>query len=193
MDNDDARLIKLFESNRRDAFRELFARFYKPMVLAAKFYLKDHPEAEDIVQQFFLKFWEEKLFKKIKNSFRQYLHISIRNACFNHLERQKQHPQVEPDPDKVIELEQAIDFLLHNEERKIFEKAYNDLPPQSRKVFELVYFSNQSYNQAAGALNISINTVKSHLKNALKILRSSDLLNNYYSDRKKTDSSLTRS
>jgi RNA polymerase sigma-70 factor (family 1) len=177
--------MELFGQNPQKAFRELFVRFYQPMVLVARFYLKNDPETEDIVQQFFLKFWEENLFKKIKTSFRQYLHISIRNACYNHLERQKQHLHVEPDPGQITALEQAIDFLLHSEERKIFEKAFDELPPQSRKVFELVYFSNQSYHQAAGALNISINTVKSHLKNALKILRSSPLLNNYYSDRKK--------
>jgi RNA polymerase sigma-70 factor (ECF subfamily) len=185
MDRDEKKLMELFGQNPQKAFGELFARFYQPMVLVARFYLKNKPEAEDIVQQFFLKFWEESLFKKIKTSFRQYLHISIRNACFNHLEQQQKATQVEPDPEQLAELEQAVDFLLHDEERAIFEKAYDELPPQSRKVFELVYFSNQSYNQAAGALNISINTVKSHLKNALKILRSSPLLNNYYSDRKK--------
>jgi RNA polymerase sigma-70 factor (family 1) len=185
MDKDDARLIKMFESSPQEAFRELFARFYKPMVLAAKFYLKNDPEAEDLVQQLFVKVWEEKLYGKINSSFRQYLQTSIRNICFNHLERMKLRAHVEPNPEALYDLEQAIDFLLHREESRIFEKAYDELPPQSRKVFELIYFSNQSYNETAKALNISINTVKSHLKNALGILRNNSVLNNYYSDRKK--------
>lgn len=175
----------MFLSDQEKAFRELFIRYYQPMVLAARIYTNNHPESEDIVQQFFARFWEEKLFHTIKTSYRQYLHVSIRNTCFNHLQRKKQNLRQANDLELELEANQAIDFLLHKEEFEIFEKAYDELPPQSRKVFELVYFSDQSYNDAARALDLSINTVKSHLKNALRILKNSTLLNNYYSDRKK--------
>jgi len=186
MDIEDARLREMFGSNREEAFRELFVRYYKPMVLAARIYSNNHPEAEDIVQQFFVKFWEERLFKKITTSFRHYLQISVRNSCFNHLARLKTQQQREPDADQEKEVEQAIDFLLRQEELEIFEKAYVELPPQSRKVFELVYFENSSYNEAAQMLDLSINTVKSHLKNAIQILKNSPVLNNYYHERKKS-------
>ncbi len=186
MDNEDVRLKEMFESDQQEAFRELFIRYYKPMVLAARIYSNAHPESEDIVQQFFVKFWEEKLFSKINTSFRHYFHISIRNTCFNHLNRLKTLPRREPDAELEKEVEQAIDFLLRNEELEIFEKAYDELPPQSRKVFELVYFSDQSYNEAARILDLSVNTVKSHLKNAIRILKNSALLNDYYHERKKS-------
>ena len=175
----------MFLSDQEKAFRELFIRYYKPMVLAARIYTNNHPDSEDIVQQFFAKFWEEKLFKTINTSFRHYMQVSIRNTCFNHLHRAKTRPQQEHNPEYEDDVDQAIDFLLRKEELGIFEKAYDELPPQSRKVFELVYFSDRSYNETARALDLSINTVKTHLKNALRILKNSALLNNYYSDRKK--------
>ncbi|MBE0639328.1 MAG: RNA polymerase sigma-70 factor [Bacteroidales bacterium] len=186
MDTEDVRLMEMFESNREDAFRELFVRYYKPMVLAARIYSNNNPEAEDMVQQFFVKFWEEKLYRKINTSFKHYLRISVRNTCFNHLNRLMIRQQHEPDSDLESEVEQAIDFILRKEELEIFEKAYDELPPQSRKVFELVYFSDRSYNEAAQMLDLSINTVKSHLKTAVRILKNSTLLNNYYCDRKKS-------
>jgi len=185
MDKEDVKLSEMFRSDQEKAFRELFIRYYKPMVLAARIYTNNHPESEDIVQQFFAKFWEEKLFKTINTSLRNYLQVSVRNACFNHLHRNKNRPNQAHDPEREVEVDHAIDFLLRKEESEVFEQAYDELPPQSRKVFELVYFSNRSYDETARSLDLSINTVKSHLKNALRILKNSTLLNNYYSDRKK--------
>lgn len=185
MDKEDDRLMKKFESNRRDAFRELFIRYYKPMVVAARIYSNNDPESEDIVQQFFVKFWEEKLHQKINTSIKHYLHISVRNNCYNHLNRLQIKQQADPFPELAADVDQAIDFILRNEELEIFEKAYSELPPQSRKVFEQVYFCDQSYKETARHLNISLNTVKSHLKTAIKIIKSNEMLNNYYRDRKK--------
>ncbi len=185
MDKEDIRLMKKFEGNQQDAFRELFIRYYKPMVVAAKIYSNNDPESEDIVQQFFVKFWEEKLHQRINSSIRHYLHVSIRNTCFNHINRLKTKQQNDLLTDQEADVDQAIDFILRNEELEVFEKAYSELPPQCRKVFELVYFSDQSYKEAALTLDLSINTVKSHLKTAINILKNSALLNNYYRDRKK--------
>ena len=88
--------------------------------------------------------------------------------------------------DDHIFVEQAIDFMLRKEEVKVFDKAYDALPFQSRKVFELIYFAGQPYKTAAQTLNLSVNTIKSHLKNALRILKNSPVINNYYSERKKS-------
>ncbi len=186
MDNEDIRLKELFERDQQEAFRELFTQFYKPLVVAARIYTGNNPESEDIVQQVFVKFWEEGLHNKINTSFRRYLHISVRNTCFNHLKQLKPAHHPEPNTEQEQLVEEAMDFLLHQEELQVFEEAYKELPPQSRKVFELVYFSDQSYKDAALKLNLSVNTVKSHLKNALRILKNSTLLNNYFRERKKS-------
>lgn len=185
MDKDDVILLKKFESNRRDAFRELFLRYYKPMVLAAKIYSNNDPESEDIVQQFFVKFWEENLHKKINTSIKHYLHISVRNNCYNHLNRLQIKQQTHQSPEIAADVDQAIDFILRNEELEIFENAYREIPPQSRKVFEQIYFNDQSYKETALHLNMSLNTVKSHLKTAIKKIKGNEMLNNYYRDRKK--------
>jgi RNA polymerase sigma-70 factor (family 1) len=186
MDNEDIRLLELFEKNDREAFRELFSRYYKPMVLAAKLYSNNDPESEDIVQQVFVKLWEEKLYKKINTSFKRYLQVSVRNACFNHIGSIRVKQKYGSDIKEDMMAEQAIDFLLRNEEVLVFEKAYEALPVQSRKVFELVYFAGQPYKTAAQTLNLSVNTIKSHLQNAIRILKNSPVINNYYSERKKS-------
>jgi RNA polymerase sigma-70 factor, ECF subfamily len=186
MDNEDIRLLELFDDNEQEAFRELFARYYKSMVLAAKLYSNNDPESEDIVQQVFVKLWEEKRFNTIKTSFKHYLHVSVRNACFNHIGSLRVKQKREADMDDHIFVEQAIDFMLRKEEVKVFDKAFDALPFQSRKVFELIYFADQPYKTAAQTLNLSVNTIKSHLQNAIRILKNSPVINNYYSERKKS-------
>lgn len=156
------------------------------MVLVAKLYINNHPESEDIVQQVFVKIWEEKRYNTVKTSFRHYLHVSVRNACFNHIGSLRVKQKHKALPDEQIIVEQAIDFMLRKEEVEVFEKAYEALPIQSKKVFELVYFADQPYKTAAKTLNLSVNTIKSHLKNAIRILKNSPVINNYYGERKKS-------
>ncbi|MBE0661576.1 MAG: sigma-70 family RNA polymerase sigma factor [Bacteroidales bacterium] len=186
MDNEDARLLELFKTNEREAFRELFIRYYKPMVLAAKIYSNNAQEAEDLVQQVFVKVWEEKLYNRINTSFKRYLQVSVRNACFNQIASIRAKPAIERDMSEDMLIGQAIDFMLIREEVQIFEKAFDALPMQSRVVFELVYFEDQPYKTAAQTLNLSLNTIKSHLRNAIRILKNSPVINSYYSDRKKS-------
>jgi RNA polymerase sigma-70 factor (family 1) len=186
MDNEDARILELFNKNEREAFRELFIRYYKPMVLAAKLYSNNAHESEDIVQQVFVKVWEEKLYCRINSSFKNYLQVSVRNACFNQIASLKIKPAIERDINEDMLTEQAIDFMLLDEEIIVFKKAFDALPMQSRAVFEMIYFEDQPYKAAAQSLKLSVNTIKSHLRNALRILKNSPVINNYYSDRKKS-------
>jgi RNA polymerase sigma-70 factor (ECF subfamily) len=179
----ETQLAELFKRDELEAFRQMFLLYYKPMCVAAKLYTAEPEDAEDIVQQVFMKFWEERHFSKITTSFKSFLIASVRNASLNHLKKQSTHQQKQQILRMDSHVEEAIDFLLREEELMIFENAYAQLPPQSRIVLEQVYFLNQPYKTAAKNLNLSINTVKSHLQNALRILKNSNILNNYFFDK----------
>ncbi len=178
----DKEINELFEKDEQAAYEKLFVRYYKPLCVAAKLYTADSPASEDIVQQLFIKFWEEKHYKKVTASYQQFLQTSLRNACFNHLDKEKTRQKRLQKSRPEAYIEEAIDFLLQEEETSIFERAYAELPEQSRKAFELVYFADHSYKSAAENLKVSVNTIKSHLKSALRKLRNSKILKSYYLD-----------
>lgn len=50
-------------------------------------------------------------------------------------------------------------------------KAVEQLPNQSRNVFKKCFIENLSYKEAAEELNVSVNTIKTHVTNSLKRLR----------------------
>jgi len=185
MNKEDELIIHLAQKNERKAFKLLFERYYKPLCVVSIMYTNNQSEAEDIVQQVLLKVWEEHQLKNIHTSLKSFLNIAVRNASINFLEKKKireDHRQKFPKEEESLN---ALDFLLNEEEQKIFQKAFTDLPPKSRQVFELVYFQNMAYQKAAERLDISINTIKTHLKICLKILRSNQSLKRYFSEKNK--------
>jgi RNA polymerase sigma-70 factor (ECF subfamily) len=180
MKKEDPEILVLFASDEEKAFRLVFDKYYIPLCAIAQLYVYSKAEAEDIVQQLLIKLWEEKQYLQVNRSLRGYLHQSVRNRCLNYLESKKtlsDKIRKIPDPQSV---RHALDFLLDEEAQSVVEKAVSELPDQSRKTLEAVYFSGQSYKDAAKTLNLSLNTVKSHLKNALRHLRNDASISAYY-------------
>jgi RNA polymerase sigma-70 factor (ECF subfamily) len=183
MENND--ILQLFSVDEEKAFQQLFDLYYSPLAAIACSYLNDPDEAEDVVQQLFIKFWEEKHYRNINSSLKRYLSVALKNSCINHIARKKTHTTRLNNAIIEEEVTQAIDLLLENEQHHLFDKALNGLPVQSRRSLELVYFSGESYNGAATKMNISVNTIKSHLKSALRKLKNNPELLNYYKEKKK--------
>jgi len=179
----DSEIHEILLRNEEKAFRLLFDRYYSSMCLVAQLYTENPAEAEDLVQYFFIKLWEEKHFLNINGSFRNYLLTGIRNLCINFLEKKKTDRKRLNQLPNEREDNQSFDFLLNKEEQAIFNRAISELPEQCRKSIELVYFSNRSYKDAADQLNLSVNTVKSHLKNGLRKLKNNSEINRYFQEK----------
>ena len=63
-------------------------------------------------------------------------------------------------------------WLLEEEMKNTAKKAVDELPTECRQVFELSRYEGKKYSEIAQELGISVNTVKYHIKNAIKILSS---------------------
>lgn len=184
MNKEDESIIQTAHKNERKAFKMLFERYYKPLSVVAFMFTHNQNEAEDIVQQVLLKVWEEHQLLNIHTSLKSFLNTAVRNASINFLEKKKTREDYRQKFPKEEASLNALDFLLNEEEQRIFKKAFADLPPKSRQVFELVYFQNMTYQKAADQLDISINTIKSHLQTCLKILRSNQNLKKYFAEKR---------
>jgi RNA polymerase sigma-70 factor (ECF subfamily) len=178
-----AEIELLLSGNEEEAFRRVFDQYYPSLCAIAMFYVDDPDEAEDIVQQLLIKLWEEKHIFRVYSSVKGYLRQSIRNHCLNYLSRRSTLKRKMQQMVTDEEVTQALDFLLDEEERAVFQSALDSLPGQGRKALELVYFSGKSYKGAASALDVSVNTIKSHLRNALRQLKDNELIRQYYREK----------
>lgn len=143
------------------------------MCAYANSFTEDLDAAEEIVQDLFVRFWEQRDTKEITTSVRAYFYSSVRNACLNqlkHLKIKEKYKQ-EQEREWMFHSTQNQDDLEINELDKKIHDAINALPEGRRKIFILSRFDGLKYQEIADKLNISIKTVENQMGEALKFLR----------------------
>ena len=170
MPQSDKNILDLVHRDKSAGIRQLFGRYYRPLVLYADEYLKDQAAAEDIVQELFVKLWEEDYLLKIANtSLGAYLYSAVRNRCYSYI-RQKDVLRGTKELDHV---DIPVEWVADVDEERIDRvmKEMEELPDRTRQVVECVMLRNLKYREVAEELGISINTVKFLLKEGTKRLR----------------------
>jgi RNA polymerase sigma-70 factor (ECF subfamily) len=98
----------------------------------------------------------------------------MRYKVFNLIDRKKVRSNyLSSLEDFIKKNEYSSEYLVRERQmEELIEKEIANLPPKMREVFQLSRKANMSYRDIAEKLNISDNTVKKQMSNALKILRS---------------------
>lgn len=165
---DDAQIIEQLKTGNRTVFEVLFKKYYKLLNVTAFYVLKDEMDAEDIVQGFFIDLWERQLYNNINSSLKAYLTTAIRNRCLKRVEAETRvqkkladysYTISEIDEDIIVKPKICPDTLLA------------DLSVQRMQAFTLVHYENKRYVDAAMEMGISINSLKTHLKLAVRTLK----------------------
>lgn len=172
-DFDDKELLSLLRDGSLEAYGILFKKYYKMLCLYAAIILLDETEAEDLVIELFIEIWDKRKYRKIEQSFKAYLYKCVRNKCINKAKKINLSKQKKGEYQRYRkEDKEKVSFWL--EQRELASNINNallELPAQRLKAFLLVYVENKRYQDAAEEMGLSINSVKTHLKLALKVLR----------------------
>lgn len=171
-------LVRL-KNGEDSAYKYLFDHYYSKLCIVANFYVKDTFVSENLVGDLIFTMWENRKKLEIQESLNSYLFTSIRNRCCNHLKMA--HVQKEISFTKIQESEfiysmnsqndLPVGILIEKELEEKIEISIDHLPQQTKKVFQLKRTEELSYEEISMQLNISVNTVKYHMKNALQTLR----------------------
>ena len=172
-------MIYLREGNEY-AFGFIFDKYYDFLCMVADSYLRDEYISETIVGDIIYNLWEIKDNIDIKYSLRSYLVRSVKNRCINYLQQEyiQREISINQYEDKAaieelffIENKHPLESLLEQELENKINSIINELSPECRAVFKMSRFDGMKYEEIASELNISVNTVKYHMKNALGKLR----------------------
>lgn len=151
---------------------KIFKEYYNELCFISLHYVNNLEEAEDVVQEVFVKILSQDKVKNIRNP-KAYLRIAVRNTSIRYIERRKKTVQLEEEisdiPDVITSEDQAE---LMEKEAELYRHIKN-LPEACRKVFLLCVIDGLKYYEASEKLNISVNTVKTHIRKAYKLLRES--------------------
>lgn len=144
---------------RREVFDRLILSYQKPLYYFILRYIREPYAAEDLVQETFLQAWKKWDTFKGDSSFKTWLFkIGIR-LTLKHLARK---PQIIPLQEVQLAEETSWDLPSANEITKLIQEALQSLPPKQRKIFQTVYFDNQTYAQVACEFSIRENTARAH-------------------------------
>lgn len=166
----DREILQAFKANREKGLRMLFDQYYRPMVVYAQEQTGSLPVAEDIVQEFFFRLWEEEYLEKASEaSLKSYLFVSIRNSCYTYLHSKAAQIQKVQLTDVDIPLVAAEEMNSQIVER--VNEAIAKLPQQTAAVVDCVLMQDMKYQETAERLDISINTVKTLLRKGMKQIR----------------------
>jgi RNA polymerase sigma factor (sigma-70 family) len=174
-------LVIRLKNGDEDAFCLLFHQFGPRIYGTARRMFLSHEDAEELVQEVFLKIWKKKAHLKDDLSFHGYL-ITIMKSLVYKKTISKSRFLAYQKSAAVAEhsLTNEVDISLDFETRfQISVKAIEELPKSQKAVIELKYLKNQSADEIAEHLRISKRTVESHIYKATKTLRQKLAASNY--------------
>lgn len=133
--------------------------------------LKNQPEAEDALQDVFIKCWENRHKIKIDESLKAYLMQSTRNKCLDMIKKQSRQKETESieDYEYHYQNEQNTDEV---EQLKIVQELIKKLPERNRTVLELREKEDMSFEEIAKATEYTVENIRTILSRTRKKLKS---------------------
>lgn len=169
---DDQILIRGLKEKNKVIFDLVFTFYYSGLCAFANRFVNNRSAAEDIVQDYFVKLWENSCSITISSSLKSYLFASVKNRSLDYLKHQQVRKNKNVDDFRpAMVLPDELWEFTETELREIINYAMQKLPPRTREIFEMNRFAGLSNEQIANQLGISKRTVELQISNALKILR----------------------
>lgn len=165
--------MNLVKPESEQKIKELFDSHFHHLVLHAFRYINDYNQSEEIVQDVFVKVWQNfEQLQEIKN-IKAYLYKAVHNSSLNYLRHLKiQHNYLA----EAAFLNDGIDnsedeLITETETNNKIHLAVNKLPDTWKEALILSKYDKPKYHEIAVKMNISQKTVEKYISKALQFLR----------------------
>lgn len=171
MAHPDENILTKVTQGDENAFAELYNYYKSPALRFTTSLLKDEEEAENMVQDVFLKIWIKREQIKPEYNFSSYLFTCLRNMAFDYFKKMEKSEQLRKQFMEGMML--IADDEREEKERRmsLLNNAVESLSVKRKLVLKLNIEEGKSYQEIAEFLRISKNTVKNQLVKAKQILR----------------------
>lgn len=159
------------KNGNQKAFKTLFEQYWEGMFLKANSILRDREVAQDIVQEIWIKLWNQREELEVVN-FESYIFQSVSYGCFKYLRDNKfSTSQLQiidslPIASSDVENQHNLEATL-----KIIDKSLNDLTPRCQQIFRLSRMEDATNEEIALKLGISQRSVENQVSIALKVIK----------------------
>ena len=153
------------------AFRKYYDLYYDQLCHFLNFYTQDITVIEDVLQEVYLKLWENRDEIEIQY-IKTYIFHAAKNRILNHLrDEQNRHYLLENWFNQQKQEKQGKECYDIEQFTTLLYKVIDQLPEKCREIFLLSRQEKLTYKQIAEKLNISVKTVEAQMGIALKRIR----------------------
>lgn len=162
--------MKTKSDNYTAEIESLFKEHYALLCIVSFTIVKDKDAARDVVQDFFISYWQKRKVLSLRISFQAYAVRAVKNLSLIAVKGSNKKQSI----DIILNYHEA-DTQTHSDKPKKYDKLWeliNQLPYSRKDIFISYVIHGQSYAEVAELNGISVNTVKTQMKRAYAFLRS---------------------
>jgi RNA polymerase sigma-70 factor (ECF subfamily) len=168
----DSVLLQLADGNPA-AIEELYDFYYPRLYNFSKTFLKLEDGIDDILQEVFIKIWQNRSRIKTSSTFNAFIFTITRNLLINELRSRLTNQKIKEKVGKMaipIEYSFIEQSEFHDLKEKV-DKAINELPVRQKEIFTLSRINGYSHKEIAESLNITTKAVEFHIAKAIALLK----------------------
>lgn len=167
-------LLNLLKEGDMLAFDAIYERYCKRIFAFVVRYVKSETDAEEIVQEVFLKIWENKNKIDVYSSFESYIFTISYNSTISLLRKrvtEKKYIDYLKNLQVAENVFELTDEVYYTELNGQIQSLLSELTPRQKEIFLLSREEGLTHDEIAKKLGISSNTVKNHIVTTLNFLR----------------------
>jgi len=170
-DYSDATCLQLLRADDARGLDALFDQHAAQLTRFAASYLSQSADADEVVQECFVRLWEHRQALDTGTVFKTYLYTLAYRQVLNQLRRQHTWQQEAVHEATALDLATPTQLLEHQELEQVYEAALAQLPQRRREIFALSRQQGLSNAAIAQQLNVSVKCVENQMTQALRFLR----------------------
>ena len=144
-------------------FKTIYETYFEPVCKFLNYYTRNEGIIEEVVQDVFVKLWEERETLEIEY-IKTYLYNASRNKILNVLRDEKnRNILLEQWAKRELQKQESEDCVDMNEFVLLLQATVETLPPTCKEIFRMSREQNLSYKEIALQREISIKTVEAQM------------------------------
>lgn len=153
-----------------ECFKVVYEKYFSTLEYFASRYIDDNEVVCDLLQDFFMRLWENGGVFADELALKVYVYRGVRNNCLCWLrdEKRRKKSMQEYEPEETEET--FVNKMIESEVYSTINKIFEELPPATRLVYAKS-LEGKKHSEIAEELGIAINTIKKHKNNANNYLR----------------------
>ena len=170
-DYSDHLIVGQIVSGQKDLFRLLLRRYERHVYGMGRSFFRNAEDASDFTQEVFLKVYRNLSRFEGRSRFSTWLYKIAYNTALNGVNRRKEYQSLAEGEAGVSDEDTPERVLIRKTARDAVTDSLEELPERYRVCIDLFFFYDRSYQEIEAITGFPVNTIKSHVFRAKKILR----------------------